>query len=208
MNSGLREEIGTDAKQGKSLKENISTLQKDVTNKQLDPPFEVKIIRSNRRRKTISARMIKNVMVVYAPAAISDSELGNVVDKFKKRLQKRKLKEELDRTQDLKVIAQRLNKEYFSGRLKIQSIEYAANQKRIFGSCNYKAAKIRVSHRVAKMPHWVRNYVILHEMAHLVESNHSKSFWRIVSRYKLAERAKGYLIAKGLDSTEESHDIE
>ncbi len=180
----------------------------DITNQQLDTSYEVKIIRSNKRRKTISARMIENVMVVYAPAAISDSELGNVIDNFKKRLQKRKLKKALDRTQDLNLIAERLNKEYFGARLKIQSIEYATNQERIFGCCNYKAAKIRVSHRVAKMPHWVRSYVIIHEMAHLVEPNHSKSFWRIVSRYKLAERAKGYLIAKGLDSTEESDDIE
>ena len=180
----------------------------DITNQQLDTSYEVKIIRSNKRRKTISARMIENVMVVYAPAGIPDLELGNVIDNFKKRLQKRKLKKELDRTQDLNVIADKLNKEYFAARLKIQSIEYATNQERIFGCCNYKAAKIRVSHRVAKMPHWVRRYVIIHEMAHLVEPNHSKSLWRIVSRYKLAERAKGYLIAKGLDSAEESADIE
>ena len=177
-------------------------------NKEVDPSHKVKIIRSNKRRKTISARMIENVMVVYAPAAISDLELGKVIDRFKKRLQKRKLKQELDKTQDLKLIAGRLNKEYFSGRLVIQSIEYSPDQERIFGCCNHKTAKIRISHRVAKMPHWVKGYVIFHEMAHLVEPNHSKSFWRIVSRYKLAERARGYLIAKGLDSTEESDDIE
>ncbi|MBU4312320.1 MAG: M48 family metallopeptidase [Candidatus Omnitrophica bacterium] len=49
------------------------------------------------------------------------------------------------------------------------------------------------------MPIWVRNYVIIHEMAHLIEPNHSKSFWNIVSRFKLTERARGYLMAKGLD---------
>ena len=168
----------------------------------------VKIIRSRRRRKTISARIVRNVMVVYAPAAISDSELGNVIDKFKKRFKKRELKKKLDRTQDLKIMADRLNKKYFSGRLKIQSIEYSANQDRIFGCCSHKASKIRISHRVAEMPHWVRDYVIFHEMAHLVEPNHGKSFWQIVSRYNLAERAKGYLIAKGFGSTEETDDIE
>ena len=169
---------------------------------------DVKIIRSNKRRRTISARMIKNVMVVYAPAAISDLELGKVIDKFKKRLEKRQLKKDLDRTQDLEVTAERLNKKYFNGELKVQSIEYSANQNRIFGCCSHRAAKILVSHRVAEMPHWVRDYVVFHEMAHLIEPNHSKSFWHIVSRYKLAERAKGYLIAKGLGSTEESGDIE
>ncbi len=170
--------------------------------------LDVKIIRSNKRRRTISARMVKNVMVVYAPAATSDLELGNVIDKFKKRFEKRKLKRELNSTQDLEITAERLNKKYFSGELKIQSIEYSTGQNRIFGCCDHKAAKIRISHRLAEMPHWVRDYVIFHEMAHLIEPNHSGSFWHIVSWYKLAERAKGYLIAKGLGSTEESDDIE
>lgn len=45
------------------------------------------------------------------------------------------------------------------------------------------------------------------EMAHLVEPNHGYAFWNIVSRYELAERAKGYLVAVGLDS-ENEQDLE
>ena len=47
------------------------------------------------------------------------------------------------------------------------------------------------------MPEWVRRYVLIHEMAHLIEPNHSRAFWDIVSRYKLTERARGYLMAVG-----------
>jgi predicted metal-dependent hydrolase len=45
----------------------------------------------------------------------------------------------------------------------------------------------------------VLDYVIVHELAHLVSSGHGPKFGRLVDRYPLAERARGFLIAKGLD---------
>ncbi len=43
------------------------------------------------------------------------------------------------------------------------------------------------------MPDWVVDYVLLHELTHLLEAGHTKSFWQLVDRYPRAERAKGYL---------------
>jgi len=170
-------------------------------------PYEIKIIRSDNRRKTISARLVKNTMLVHAPGSISDAELKKIIDKLKRRLHKRKIKNELDKTQGLTIEADRLNKEYFNNKLEIISITYSANQNTIFGSCNYRTKEIRISHQLVQMPYWVRDYVIVHEMAHLIEPNHSKAFWDIVYRYRLTERARGYLMAKGLGS-EEGNDIE
>jgi hypothetical protein len=97
-----------------------------------------------------------------------------------------------------------LNEKYFQNRLKINSIEYVTGQNSKFGCCKYSTGEIRISHKVGAMPEWVRIYVLVHEMAHLIEPNHSKAFWDIVHRYKLAERAKGFLMAVGLDMQEES----
>lgn len=168
--------------------------------------MEVKVNRSNKRRKTISARLVGNTMYVNVPAEIQEGQLARVVKNFQKRFEKRKLKKELNKDRSLKSAAEKLNKEYFGKEIQIHSIEYVTNQNRLFGSCNSRKKTIRISHRLAGLPQWVRDYVIVHEMAHIIEPNHSKSFWDIVSRYALAERARGYLIAKGFE-TEES-DIE
>ena len=45
----------------------------------------------------------------------------------------------------------------------------------------------------------VQSYVIVHELAHLDVPCHDAAFWRIVNRYPKAERARGFLMARGLD---------
>lgn len=168
---------------------------KDNFNQQIT---DTRIFRSNKRRKTASAKLNKSVMCVYVPKHISDSELERITSFFKKRFMRSILKKNLNKEKPLSEIAERINREYFSGKLTIASIEYVTDQYSKFGCCNYSNKTIRISHRISEMPEWVRDYVVFHEMAHLLEPNHGKSFWNIVSAYKLSERAKGYLMAKGI----------
>lgn len=168
--------------------------------------MEVKIVRSLRRQRTVSARLAGDTLVVNAPATLSQERLEKIIVDLKLKFERIKLKKELEKREDLSEIASRINERYFSNRLKINSIEYVTGQNSKFGCCNCSSANIRISHRVGFMPGWVRDYVIIHEMAHLVEPNHSKSFWNIVSRYKLAERARGFLLAVGFDEAQQSYD--
>ena len=43
------------------------------------------------------------------------------------------------------------------------------------------------------------DYVIIHELAHLHAARHDANFWALVNRYPQAERARGFLIARGLE---------
>lgn len=159
--------------------------------------MEVKIIRSRRRRRSVGARLINDLLLINAPLMLPQERLDKIVSDFKLKFARRKLKTELDKEKNLQDLASALNEKYFENKLKIESIEYAVNQNSRFGCCNYRAARIRISHKIGLMPKWVRKYVLIHEMAHLIQPNHSRAFWDIVYRYRLTERARGYLMAAG-----------
>ena len=44
------------------------------------------------------------------------------------------------------------------------------------------------------MPDWVVDYVLMHELAHLLEPGHNNAFWGWVGHYPHTEKAKGYLL--------------
>ncbi|MCG3210849.1 MAG: hypothetical protein FOGNACKC_04484 [Anaerolineae bacterium] len=161
--------------------------------------MDVQIIRSKKRKKTVSARVVDGVFVVQAPAVMSPGELQPIIDKLQERWQRRQQKSELDDAA-LQRRAQELNRQYFGGKLKWESVRWVTNQnKSRYGSCTPADGAIRLSHRVAAMPAFVRDYVLVHELAHLLEANHGPKFWKLVNRYPKTERARGYLMAVGLE---------
>jgi predicted metal-dependent hydrolase len=166
----------------------------------LEIKTDIKIIRSARRKRTVTARWANGIMEVLAPASMPQDQLQTMVEKLRQRLEKRRAGLQLNDDAALRQRTEDLNRKYFKGRLKVACIEYVANQNRRFGSCTPMDAHIRLSVRVGALPDWVRDYVIVHELAHLVEANHSDRFWRLVGAYPLAERARGYLIAVGMEA--------
>ena len=55
------------------------------------------------------------------------------------------------------------------------------NQKTRWGSCSPRGV-ICLNWRLVQVPEWVRDYIILHELAHLQHLNHSDRFWAEVAR--------------------------
>ena len=165
--------------------------------------MEVKVIRSKRRKKTISARLIDGeVLEIRAPQNISEKELQEAIEKLGGRLQRKRRLRADKADAALQRWAQELNHRYFDGKLQWHSIRYVTNQKRSSGSCSPRKGTIRISDRLRDYPAWVRDYVIVHELVHLIEPNHSKRFWDLVNRYPKTERARGFLIAMGVEQDE------
>lgn len=163
--------------------------------------MDIKVIRSTKRKKTIQARKRDGVVEILAPAEMSDAELQPHIDKLTKKLE-RKLESRALSDDDLEARARQLNKKYFDGKLTWKSVRWVTNQNHRYGSCTPSQGTIRLSHRLAKMPAFVLDYVIVHELAHLLEANHGPKFWEHVYRYAKTERARGYLMAVGMEELE------
>jgi len=164
---------------------------------------DVKIIRSRKRKKTISAREVDGVIQLYIPMGLSRDEELKYVQWAKKRFVARQRKEELrseDADTELEKRAQELNIRYFAGKLSWTKICYTTEQNaRMFGVCNTTTKTIRISDRLLKMPIFVHDYVVVHELAHLKVPRHGSEFWQLVNCYPKTERALGYLMAVGME---------
>lgn len=90
--------------------------------------------------------------------------------------------------------AKQLDTEYFSGNARPADARFSSRLTSSFGNANLHTGVIQVAERLRQSPQWVIDYLLIHEMAHLIAPGHSAEFWRLVDRYRYAERAKGYLI--------------
>lgn len=169
----------------------------------MDVRLQVDVRRSTRRHKTVAARLQGNTLVVFLPAGLSAPEEERWVQRMLERANLARKRVALNGDDDLARRAVELNRRYFDGKLRYRSVKFVTNQDFRYGSCTPSEGTIRISHRLADMPAWVLDYVLVHELAHLVHANHSERFWRMVNRYRLAERARGYLMAKGIEEDDD-----
>lgn len=153
--------------------------------------MQVEVVRSARRHKTVQAKLIDGVLRVSIPAAMTAEEEAHWVDEMQRRISKKTLAGKVDLVDRAAQLADKY------GLPKPKAIEWSSRQNTLWGSASVATARVRISDRLAGFPSWVTDYVIVHELAHLVESHHTDAFWQLVERYPLTERARGYLIARG-----------
>lgn len=85
--------------------------------------------------------------------------------------------------------AERLSAQYFEGRARPATVRWVTNQNTRWGSCTPAEGSIRLSHRLRDMPEYVVDYVLLHELAHLLVPGHGPRFWQLLEAYPRTERA-------------------
>lgn len=153
---------------------------------------EVEVRRSKRRRRTVSAYRDGNRIVVLIPASLSRREEAEWVRTMVQRIEKSERRRRLS-DDDLMERAWDLSNRYLGGLAVPESVRWVENQNTRWGSCTPGDRTIRLSARLKAMPGWVIDYVLVHELAHLLESGHDAAFWAWVDRYPRSDKAKGYL---------------
>jgi predicted metal-dependent hydrolase len=182
-------------------------------------PVEVR--RSARRRRTVAAFWENGTAVVAIPASFTRTQEREWVHRMleKLRLQgergapgagKRRPRSDAA----LAGHAADLSARYFSGRSVPSSVRWVSNQNSRWGSATPSDGSIRLSDKLRPMPQWVIDYVLLHELAHLLVAGHNAAFWRLLEAYPDTERAKAFLegvsfaTARGLTPAGEDDDVD
>ncbi|MEI2733307.1 MAG: M48 family metallopeptidase [Dermatophilaceae bacterium] len=155
-------------------------------------PGAVEVRRSARRRRTVSAYRDGGRTVVLIPARFSASEEAQWVRTMLARLARGDARR---RPSDAELAdrARQLSRQYLQGAARPSTVRWADNQQGRWGSATPADGSIRISTRVRGMPAYVLDYVLLHELAHLLVPGHGPDFWALLGGYARVERARGFL---------------
>jgi len=155
--------------------------------------MEIELVRGTRRRKHVAGVLVGDRLRVSFPRWMPVEEARKIADELRERMERRLARERIDLMGRARELARRHDLPVAA------SVVWAENQAERWGSCTPETRSVRVSSRLASCPVWVLDYVLVHELAHLIEPNHSSAFHALVARYPYAERARGFLIARDLD---------
>lgn len=158
-------------------------------------PIEVR--RSARRKRTVNAVFRDGVAVVSIPAHFTKAQeaewVQRMVDKLETRTAAAPPADPAEADSGLAERAAELSRRYLKGAARPVSVRWVANQNSRWGSATPARGTIRLSDKLIGMPAWVVDYVLLHELAHLLEPSHGPKFWRLLESYPHTETAKAYL---------------
>jgi predicted metal-dependent hydrolase len=153
--------------------------------------------RSPRRRTTMGIVRESGTLVVLVPDRLTPRQERELIPGFVSRF----LEQEANRRPPAVDVALTARARELFARYLAEpgqptpelTVSWSQRQRQRWGSCTTASGQIRLSDRLQQMPDWVADYVLVHELAHLLERTHSARFHALVARYPEAERAKGFL---------------
>ena len=152
----------------------------------------VRIVRSTRRRKTVSAAWRDGRLQVNLPWGLPAQAEQDWVVRMITRVQADPAAEP-GADQALLQRARRLARTHLDGQVDPTEVVWSTRQQRRWGSCTPGTGRIRISAEMAGMPEWVLDAVIVHELTHLKHPGHTPAFHEMAGRYPRQVEAMAFL---------------
>ena len=131
--------------------------------------------------------------VVLIPASFSAAEEDRWVERMLARLTAGDRRREVLGRRPWRPGPRSSPRRYLGGHARPTSVRWVSTMGRRWASCTPAEGTIRVSDRLRDVPDHVLDYVLLHELAHLLVPGHGPAFWRLLASYPRLERARGFL---------------
>ena len=153
---------------------------------------DVEIRRSARRKRSVTAYREDGRTIVVVPARMSRNDVDHYVAELVARIDRSERRARRSDA-DLMARATQLSRRYLGGEACPSSVRWVDNQRKRWGSATPVDGSIRLSSRLATMPAYVIDYVLLHELAHLIVSGHGPEFDALLTDYPALVRAQAFL---------------
>jgi hypothetical protein len=160
---------------------------------------EIVVLRSKRRKKSISAYRQGGRIIISIPARMSKADERSVIPEMIAKIRAQEADESPSETILLDRVTQLLDLYAPEITQRPQSINWRAMSER-WGSCTSVDATIRISDRLKGAPAYALDYVLFHEAIHLHHFDHGPEFKAVLARFPEEGRAEAYL--EGFEAAE------
>ena len=157
-------------------------------------PPNVEVRRSGKRKRTVSAAREGNKTILNVPLRMSISEIEDLAHQLINKMNAKDPRAYFSDT-ELFDRAFELSAKYLFSQADPKSVAWSQRLTSTWGICTPLEATIRITSRLQGMPQYVLDYVLLHELVHLVINDHGKDFDAFMKTYEFREKAEGYLDA-------------
>jgi predicted metal-dependent hydrolase len=153
---------------------------------------QYRVIRKERRRRSISAFRQGGVIEIHIPAKMSKRQELEIIPEMIAMVLRREGRSRKTDLQLLEIGMELLAKYLPDFDVVPASINWR-NMSERWGSCTTVDRTIRISDRLIGAPNYVLNYIIFHELIHLRIPGHDQDFYNYLNRFTDQQKCEAFL---------------
>ena len=153
---------------------------------------QYRVVRKERRRRSISAFRQGGVIEIHIPAKMSKRQELEIIPEMIAMVLRREGRSRKTDLQLLEIGMELLAKYLPDFDVAPASINWR-NMSERWGSCTTVDRTIRISDRLIGAPNYVLNYIIFHELIHLRIPGHDQDFYNYLNRFTDQQKCEAFL---------------